>query len=129
MQTVCLKWQVQGSNGLGFWYCRCSTVVPAMVDSIPVSQAIAISSTVLLFLFNSNRALEVHTAEEVDEDDAESLFPCLTEGNHNFTEVDQTTSAAIHHMWLFSVFAIFGEDLGYWVKPRSTMWFSRFFLE
>jgi hypothetical protein len=43
MQMVCLKWQVQGSNGLGFWYYRCSTVVPAMADSVPVSQAIALS--------------------------------------------------------------------------------------
>jgi hypothetical protein len=81
------------------------------------------------FLFNSNRALEAHIAEEVDEDNAKSLFPCLVEGNHSFIEVAQTTSAAIHHMRLFLVFAIFGEDLGYWVKPRSTTWFSRFLLE
>jgi hypothetical protein len=100
-----------------------------MADSVPVSQAIAISSAMLLFLFNLNRALEAHTAEEVDDDYHESLFPCLAEGNHSFTEFDQTTSAAIHHMRLFSVFAIFGDDLGYWVKPRSTTWFSRFLVE
>ena len=65
----------------------------------------------------------------MDNDDLESLVPCLGERNHNFTEVNQTTSAAIHHVRLFLVFAIFRDDLGYLVKPRSTMWFSRFLLE
>jgi hypothetical protein len=27
------------------------------------------------------------------------------------------------------VFTIAGEDLGYWVRPRSTTWFSRFVVE
>jgi hypothetical protein len=66
---------------------------------------------------------------EVDDEEADSVFPYLREGNQSFNDVDQTTSAAIHQMRLFSVFSIFGDDLGYWVKPRSTTWFSRFLLE
>ena len=37
-------------------------------------------------------------------------------------------TAGLHNYKLCTMFQMFDEDLGYWVRPRSTMWFSRFFI-
>lgn len=35
---------------------------------------------------------------------------------------------ALHNFHLSTSFNVFGDDLGYWVKPRSTTWFSWFLM-
>lgn len=39
------------------------------------------------------------------------------------------TRAALYTFRLSNVTSLLGDDLGYWVKPRSTAWFSRFLLD
>lgn len=38
-------------------------------------------------------------------------------------------TAGLHNYRLCTMFQMFDEDLGYWVRPRSTTWFSRFLLD
>ena len=38
------------------------------------------------------------------------------------------TQATLHHFRLFSTLALIDKDLGFWVKPRSTSWFTKFLL-
>lgn len=42
----------------------------------------------------------------------------------------QTEGAtALHNFRLWTTFNIFGDDLGFWVKPRSTTWFLKFLID
>jgi hypothetical protein len=44
-------------------------------------------------------------------------------------EGDCSALAALHHVRMLSIFSVVEEDLGFWVRPRSTTWFSRFVVE
>ena len=44
-------------------------------------------------------------------------------------EGDCSTLATLHQVKMLSIFSFAGEDLGFWVKPRSTTWFSCFIVE
>lgn len=85
-----------------------------------------IASTVLLLLLSGNRTVDFSGSPDADdgtdnEAEAEaSEGPCL--------DMDTAARAALHTFRLYNVFSVLDEDLGYWVKPRSTTWFSRFLL-
>jgi len=38
------------------------------------------------------------------------------------------TSIALHHHVMFYISLVIGSELGHWVKPHSTTWFSHFLL-
>ncbi len=38
------------------------------------------------------------------------------------------TIAALHHLQLQNCLLVLSQELGHWVKPRSTTWFSQFLL-
>jgi hypothetical protein len=62
------------------------------------------------------------------------VYCCLLSGFLHFMgeeryllgEVDCSIVVALHHVMMLSVFTIAGEDLGFWIRPRSTIWFSQF---
>jgi hypothetical protein len=89
----------------------------------------AFTSAILLLLFTTNRALNVAALSlvfEVDEDEpfGNSEGQCVEAA----LDADHVTSAALHHFCLCIVFSLFDQELGFWVKPRSTTWFSKFLL-
>lgn len=90
----------------------------------------SMASLILLVILNSHRI--VCLLEE-------SFF----EGQHNYFNVANALSAkgssrmpvniaaqaTLQHFRLFSTLASIDEDLGFWVKPQSTTWFTRFLLQ
>ena len=87
-----------------------------------------ISSTILLLLLSSNRALDFSSSIDSEDDtDGESEMATEASDQHSF-DTEALTGAVIHTFRLCNVFSLLDEDLGYWVKPRSTAWFSRFLL-
>jgi hypothetical protein len=99
-----------------------------MVVSVEAPELLALSLTVLLLLLNSHEALSV--ANSADSDDGDSSEEDFTgEQGYLLGEGDCSTLAALHHVRMLSIFSIVGEDLGFWVRPRSTTWFSYFVVE
>ena len=93
------------------------------------SEVMAVASTVLLLLLSANRALDVPCLRESDDDNDNSVLSMTGPCAEPSFDVDILTRAALHSFRLCNVCSLLGDDLGYWVKPRSTAWFSRFLLD
>jgi len=79
-------------------------------------------------LFYSNHALCL--VEEPNDNDSDSLdsevdLP-LNEGHS--LDIDAANIATLHLMRISTMLTTIDEDLRYWVKLRSTTWFTRFLL-
>jgi hypothetical protein len=98
-----------------------------LIESEP--EFLAFSTALLLLLLNSQRALHecLHVQSE-DPDSALQELPFSYEQDRN-SDVHEFTAASLHTFRLWNVFTMFDVDLGYWIKPRSTTWFSRFLFE
>ena len=65
-------------------------------------------------------------AEEDSEDPFAGVVGTLMGPQHDSHAL---FTAGLHNYRLCTMFQMFDEDLGYWVRPRSTTWFSRFLLK
>ena len=80
-------------------------------------------------LLTTNRAfqLDISDADSDDEDNDNSpkasVFPYS-----GIFDPQHVTAVALHHFRVTNVLSLFDADLGFWVKPRSTTWFSQFLL-
>ena len=99
------------------------------MDSITTpAELMFISSTILLLLLSSNRALDFSSSiDSKDDTDEESEMATEASNQHSF-DTEALTGAVLHTFRLCNVFPLLDEDLGYWVKPRLTAWFSQFLL-
>lgn len=90
---------------------------------------LSIASGLLLLLMCSNRALLA-----VNHDDAEDEYMMDVRLMREYAhlppaEANSNAVAALHSFRLWTSLQFLGDNLGFWVKPRSTTWFSRFVLE
>lgn len=93
------------------------------------SELMAMASTMLLLLLSAHRSLDCPPFHDNEGDDDNSLVQ-MTEFPENSTvDIESVTRATLHTFRLSNVFSLLDDDLGYWVKPRSTAWFSRFLLD
>jgi hypothetical protein len=92
-------------------------------------EMMAFTSALLLLLLIANRALEVLVSSSSEEDEVDHLGSYITDSTQPLFDTEKVTAAALHNFKLFNVFALFDDDLGFWVKPRSTTWVSKFLLE
>jgi hypothetical protein len=86
-------------------------------------------SILLLLLFDLETALNmVLEYPEVEEDDSFSvLMPTVCDDiQHDMTLV---LALMLHCYRLLNSHSVLLEDFGFWVKPRSTAWFSRFMVD
>ena len=91
-------------------------------------EMMALASTLLLFLLSTNNVVNVPAPMDSD-DDIENPFQSTMEAPPESSfDIEFVTCPALHNFRLCSVFSLLEEDLGYWVKPRSTAWFSPFLL-
>jgi hypothetical protein len=89
----------------------------------------AFTSALLLLLLTSNRALDVRAPFlDFDGDEEEPFRNSEAHCTEPVFDAEHVTAAALHHFQLCNVFTLFNEELGFWVKPRSTTWFSKFLL-
>jgi len=93
------------------------------------AEVLAVSSSLLFFLLRSHNALHVVNVEDEEDDFITEINHLRQERQTRSLETTLVTSAALNSFYLNTFFHLLGDDLGYWVKPRSTTWFSRFLLE
>ena len=53
----------------------------------------------------------------------------MEEGLRHINNMYSTSIAALYSYQLWNNLFLVDNELGYWVKPRSTTWFSRFVIE
>jgi len=83
----------------------------------------------LLFLLTINKALDVVVPSLEDKEMKESL-PHLQDDDKYMTYiVDGVIDATLHYFKLYTIFNCFDDNLGFWIKPRSIISFSRFLLK
>jgi hypothetical protein len=84
------------------------------------AELISFSFALLLLLLNSQRALHVSLIPENNED---GDFSCdfLSSATHeSVMDADRINAVALHTLRFWNVFTFLDDDLGFWVKPRST---------
>jgi hypothetical protein len=92
------------------------------------AEILSFASALLLLLLNAHNALGPILECQREEDHV--VFPnVFIHGSQEcISDAEHIATAALHSFKLCSLFSLFDEDLGFWVKPRSTTWFSRFLL-
>ena len=54
--------------------------------------------------------------------------PTLDQMHDTLMNMETIVSGVLHDFWLSNATHLLGADLGFWVLPRSTAWFSQFLL-
>ena len=80
--------------------------------------------TLLLLLLNAYAALVHSPRSQIQEDQAISPHAVSLVSHESIVDADQLVAIVLHSFRLCNLFTLFDEDLGYWVKSRSTTWFS-----
>lgn len=92
-------------------------------------ELLSFTSLILQLLLDVNQSLQLISNGLVDEDcSADDCLEGLDFDSQTST-MDIVTHAAVHQWRLWNSLTVLDNDLGYWVKPRSTTWFSRFLLQ
>ena len=89
---------------------------------------VAFAAWLLLQLLNTPPTLYLTPADEDDNDAGDALRSVLDAATEPIDDPLRIMSTAVENFHLCTSFNLFSDDLGYWVKPRSTTWFSRFLL-
>lgn len=98
----------------------------------PLSEPANVVAFTLWLLFLVLNTPEAPAIPELLEsaDDGEDSLRVIAESVHStFTEAQNQLSSTLLQFRLCTAYNFLDEDLGFWVKPRSTTWFSRFLLE
>jgi hypothetical protein len=93
------------------------------------AEIISFSSTLLFLLLSANRTLDLPTSLGSDEEAGTLVTASAYDPFQPSFDVDVVTRAALHNFRICNIFFLLDDDLGFWVKPRSTTWFSRFLLD
>lgn len=105
-------------------------VQQTVMDPVDTSvEVLSMASLILLLTLNCHRSLSLAVAPDVAQDDEPEdtlMYDVAGPQAHDYVSVAE---AVFNHFRLWSNLSVVDEDLGFWVKPRSTVWFSRFLLE
>jgi hypothetical protein len=94
------------------------------------AELLSFITTLVMLLLNAYEDLEGRQVD-VDEggnDSDDAMTDVLIE-HHGVLDMATVTTSTLHTYCLCHLFSFFNEDLGYWIKPRSTTWFTRFLME
>lgn len=92
------------------------------------TEVLSMATVMLVLLLNTHRALSMITSDCSDDETSPDRDMTLINMETGSSAVDAMTRATLMHYRLWNTIPFFDEDLGFWVKPRSTTWFSRFLL-
>lgn len=87
------------------------------------------STWVVLMLLRVHQSLQLPMTVEVEEDGVDELGRLQQGFDRGEADASSMLQATLNNYRLCTAFMFFEEDLGFWVKPRSTTWFSRFLLD
>lgn len=112
-----------------------SLEVPSVVSSVSMDplempgNVVAFTLWVMLLILNNIEGPALLQYSEVDDDEDSTLQALAQNVDEGLLDAKNEITATLHHFRLCLVCNFLDEDLGFWVKPRSTTWFSRFLLE
>lgn len=92
------------------------------VDMVPLA------SNILLLLLNAHHTLSLLREVYENEDESDDEMAIVHIAAELSTAAHAVAMTALRHYRIFTVLAGLEEDLGFWVKPRSTTWFATFLL-
>ena len=88
------------------------------------AKLLSFSSILLLLLLNAYTSLLQHGGSKSDEDPKNSPHSFNPIGDGSIVDADQIAAVVLHNFRLCIMFNLLDEDLGFWVKPRSKIWFN-----
>jgi hypothetical protein len=89
---------------------------------------LSIVSALLMILLNAHNILNVASIP-IEASRHEDFIVHMEEGVRHMDNLYSTSIAALYSCQLWNNLLLVDHELGYWVKPRSTTWFSRFVIE
>ena len=90
--------------------------------------AVAFAVWLLLQILNTPPTL-YFSAPDQDEEDSENCLRSLVDATSDpVLDAHGIMCTIVENFRMCTSFNLFSDELGYWVKPRSTTWFSRFLL-
>ena len=90
---------------------------------------LTMACVILFMLLNVNRSLILSSAYDYQEKSSDESDTNPMQWDSTTTAMDAATQTCLHQFCFLNSFSAVDEDLGFWVKPRSTTWFSGFILE
>ncbi|KAG0571720.1 hypothetical protein KC19_VG036800 [Ceratodon purpureus] len=94
-----------------------------------LGNAIAFTLWVMLLILNSTEAVAIPQFIETNTDEDNTVVALAENLDEGFLDAETEITATLHHFRLCLACNFLDDDLGFWMKPRSTTWFSCFFLE
>lgn len=91
--------------------------------------SVAWTTWLVLMLLKVQQGLEIPLMVATEEDDQDELSAIVHRLQDSEPDASSMLRATLHNYRFCTAFMFLEEDLGFWVKPRSTTWFSRFLLE
>ena len=89
---------------------------------------LSIISALLMILLNAQNILGMASIP-IEATSHEDFIMHMEEGTRHMENIFSTSIAALYSYLLWNNLLLADHELGYWVKPRSTTWFSRFVIE
>lgn len=100
-----------------------------MENVLDTVQLVNFTTTFILLVLQASERL--HTLQQRMHENCHSDddMPPIDDIQGSSLDLSILSSIVLHNVRLCSAYLVHNEDIGYWVKPRSTTWFSRFLME
>jgi hypothetical protein len=92
------------------------------------AKILSFSIALLLLLLNAYNSLGQHVGGDNADNPVSSTDSFSLLGECSTVDAERFAVVAVHNFRLCTVFYVLDEDIGFWVKPHNTTWFSRFLL-
>lgn len=93
------------------------------------TNVVAITVWLLTLILNATETHDVPMLDDSDEYCEDPLASIVHGLEGSVQDTESILRETLHNYRLCTTYSYFDEDVGFWVKPRSTTWFSRFLLE
>jgi hypothetical protein len=97
-----------------------------MADPLSSEAVVPFMSSVVVLL--QNVVGTMFGPEEVPASEEGKAAPTLDQMHESLMNMETIVSSVLHDFRISNASALLGADLGYWILPRSTAWFSQFLL-
>jgi hypothetical protein len=93
-------------------------------------EVVSFTTALIIFLLNAYEDLDgqrfnIDDGGDDSDDDMKDVFT----KQEGVLDMATITASTLHIYRLCHMFCFLNDDLGYWIKPRSTTWFTRFLIE
>jgi hypothetical protein len=88
------------------------------------AEILSFSSALLLLLLNAHNSLWQHVGGDSADNPVSSTNSFSPLGECSIVDAYRFAATVVHNFRLCTVFYLLDEDIGFWVKPCSTTWFS-----